>query len=199
MTTDTGILIVDDDPIFRLDLRDMLGMMGYLVVGEAGDAQRALTLARKLRPDLVIMGIQLPGEMDGIAAAEVLATERIAAVLLLTHFSDIELAQRAADAGVTGYLLKPFTEGMLRPAIHVALSRFRQIRSLQQAVLDLREELESRQIVARAAELLVREYNLTDEQALSRIRTAGATAHKSQRAIAEAIILAHQLGAAGQG
>ena len=88
MKTEIGVLIVDDDPIFRLDLREMLRAMGYLVVGEAEDAQRALALARKLRPDLVIMDAELPGDMDGIAAAEILTAEQSAAVLLLTGFSN---------------------------------------------------------------------------------------------------------------
>jgi two-component system, response regulator PdtaR len=193
MTTDTGVLIVDD-PIFRLDLREQLQAMRYLVLGEAGDAQRAITLACKLKPDLVIRGIQLPGEMDSISAAEVLTGAQVAAVWLLTHFSNIELAQRVAEAGVTGYLLKPFSEDMLLLAIHVALVRFRQLQSLQQEVLELRGERESRQICKQAAELLMREYNLTNEEALSRIRTAGKTTHSSQRAVAEAIILAIRSG-----
>src|SRR4051794_30815647 len=99
MKTDIGVLIVDDDPIFCLDLRDLLGTMGYLVVGEAGDARRASALARKLRPDLVIMDVRLPGDMDGIAAAEILTAEQTAAVLLVTGYSDPDLAQRAAAAG----------------------------------------------------------------------------------------------------
>jgi two-component system, response regulator PdtaR len=194
MKTDIGVLIVDDDPIFRLDLQEMLRTMGYLVVGEAEDAQRALALARKLRPELIIMDVQLPGDMDGIAAAEILTAEQSAAVLLLTGFNSSDLAQRAAAAGATGYVVKPLTEDMLGPAIHIALSNFRQIQSLQQEVLDLREEQETRQIIEQATNLLMREYHLSAEEARDRIRTASTTAHKSPRAIAEAIILAQQVG-----
>lgn len=194
MKTEIGVLIVDDDPIFRLDLRDLLRTMGYLVVGEAGEAQRAIALARKLRPDLVIMDIRLPGEMDGIAAAEILTAEQIAAVLLLTGFSDVDLAQRAAEAGATGYLLKPLTEDILRPAVHIACARFRQIQSLQQELLGLREEQETLQIIERATNVLMSEYQLSEEEALDRIRTASTTARKPPRAVAEAIILAKQVG-----
>jgi response regulator NasT len=194
MKTEIGVLIVDDDPIFRLDLRDLLRMMGYFVVGEVGDAQRAITLARKLRPDLVIMDVQLPGEMDGIAAAEILTGEQGTAVLLLTGYSNTDLAQRAAAAGVTGYLVKPVTPDTLQPAIHVALSSFGQIQSLQQEMLGLREEQETRQIIEQATNLLMIEHHLSEEEALARIRIASTTARKSPRAIAEAIILARHVG-----
>jgi response regulator NasT len=194
MKTEIGVLIVDDDPIFRLDLREMLRMMGYLVVGEAEDAPHALALARKLRPELVIMDAELPGDMDGIAAAEILTAEQSASVLLLTGFSSSDLAQRAAAAGATGYAVKPLTEDMLGPAIHIALSNFRQIQSLQQEVLDLREEQETRQIIEQATKLLMNEYHLSAEEARNRMWRASMTAHKSPRAIAEAIILAQQVG-----
>src|SRR5690242_14602847 len=103
MKTELGVLIVVDDPIFCLDLRDLLGAMGCPCVGEAADAPRAVPLAPKLHPDLVIMDVQLPGDTDGIAAAEILTTEQTVAVLLVTGCSDLDLAQRAAAAGATGY------------------------------------------------------------------------------------------------
>ena len=194
MKTEIGVLIVDDDLIFCLDLRDLLGTLGYLVVGEAGDAQRAVALARKLRPDLVIMDVRLPGDTEGIAAAEILTSEQIAAVLLVTGCSDLDLAQRAANAGATGYLLKPLTEDMLRPALHIALASFRHIQALQQEVLGLREEQETRQIIERATDVLMREYHLSAQEASARIRSASTAAGKSPRAVAEAIILAQQVG-----
>jgi response regulator NasT len=194
MKSEIGVLIVDDDPIFRLDLRDLLRMMGYFVVGEAGDAQCAIALARKLRPDLVIMDVRLPGEMDGIAAAETLTTEQSAAVLLVTGCSDVDLAQRAAAAGATGYVLKPLTEDMLRPAMHIALASFRHIQALQQEVLGLREEQETRPLIERARDVLMSEYHLSAEEASARIRSASTMAGKSPRAVAEAIILAQEVG-----
>src|SRR3954470_11205622 len=120
----TRLVIADDDSIIRLDLRDLLQRMGYVVAGEAADAQSAVNMAREVRPDLVIMDIRMSGTMDGIDAAAILTAEHIAPVLLLTAFSDIELVQRATEAGVVGYLLKPFNEDELRPAIEITLARF---------------------------------------------------------------------------
>src|SRR3954470_11057313 len=113
----TRLIIVDDASIIRLDLRELLTQMGYQVLAEAGDAQTGVNQARELRPDLVIMDIRRPGTLDGIDAAATLTQEQIAPVLLLTAFSDPELVRRATEAGVVGYLLKPFSEGELRPAI----------------------------------------------------------------------------------
>src|ERR687883_756172 len=116
----TRIIIADDETIQRMDLKDVLTKQGYLVIGEAGDGMSAVNLARELRPDLVIMDIRMP-EMDGIEAAGVLTTEDIAPVLLLTAYSEPDLVQRATQAGVIGYLVKPFREAQLGPAIDVTL------------------------------------------------------------------------------
>src|SRR5207248_7718339 len=126
-------------------------------------------LARKLRPDLVIMDVRLPGNIDGIDAVALLAAERIAPVLLLTGFSDADLAHRAAEAGAAGYVLKPFDEDNLRPAIEIALSRSRQIMGLEQKVMDLLEELEMRKLIEHAKGMLMQEHALTADEALSRM------------------------------
>ncbi|MFL5734806.1 MAG: ANTAR domain-containing response regulator [Chloroflexia bacterium] len=192
---DTSIVIVDDDAILRLDLRDLLQIMGYQVVGETWEARTAIKLAYKLRPDLVIMDVRLPGNMDGIDAAAELNARRIAPVLLLTGFSDPELIHRAAEAGAAGYTLKPFDEDHLRPAIEIALSHSRQIRSLEQKVRDLLEELETRKIVEHAKSMLMREHHLTEDEALSRMQKASDLSHKTMREVAEAVILAADIGA----
>src|SRR5438045_8264538 len=114
--TQRRIVIAEDESISRMDLREMLANLGYLVVGEAGDGQSAINVARELRPDLVIMDIKMP-EVDGIQAARILTEERIAPVLLLSAFSQGDLIQRAKQAGVVGYLVKPFRENELVPAI----------------------------------------------------------------------------------
>jgi len=119
-TSDTRILLAEDETITRMDLREMLENLGYNVVGEASDGAAAVNLARALKPDLVLMDIKMP-EVDGISAAETLAQEHITPVLLLTAYSDKEFIDRAVDAGVMGYLVKPFLEAQLKPAIEVAL------------------------------------------------------------------------------
>src|SRR5689334_22150647 len=145
----TRIMVVDDDSLIRMDLRDMLGRMGYLVVGEAGDAQSAINAARTLRPDLVIMDIRMGGDLDGIDAAGRLAAEQISPVLLVTAFSDVDLVQRAKEAGVVGYVLKPFSEGELHAAVEITLARFGEQQQLRRESQTLRDELESRKIVER--------------------------------------------------
>jgi two-component system, response regulator PdtaR len=189
----TRIIIVDDDSLIRMDLRDLLQRMGYLVVGEAGDAQSGINTARSLRPDLVIMDVRMAGDKDGIDAAATLTAERLAPVLLLTAFSDMELVQRATEAGVGGYLLKPFSEGELRPAIEVTLARFREFQELAREAQDLRDQLDTRKLVERAKGVLMNQLHLSEEEAFSRIQKASMNTRKPMKAIAEAILLSKQI------
>src|SRR5512141_2818759 len=131
----TRVVIADDESIIRMDLREMLTNLGYLVVAETGDGLSAVNVARELRPDLVIMDIKMP-DLDGIQAARILTEERIAPVLLLTAFSQQELIEGAKEAGVVGYIVKPFRESELVPAIEVALSRFREFKALEKELTD---------------------------------------------------------------
>jgi response regulator NasT len=189
----TRIIIVDDDSLIRMDLRDLLQRMGYLVVGEAGDAQSGINTARSLRPDLVIMDVRMAGDKDGIDAAATLTAERLAPVLLLTAFSDMELVQRATEAGVGGYLLKPFSEGELRPAIEVVLARFREFQELSREAQDLRDQLDTRKLVERAKGVLMNQLHLSEEEAFSRIQKASMNTRKPMKAIAVAILLSKQI------
>ena len=189
----TRIIIVDDDSLIRMDLRDLLQRMGYLVVGEAGDAQSGINTARSVRPDLVIMDVRMAGDKDGIDAAATLTAERLAPVLLLTAFSDMELVQRATEAGVGGYLLKPFSEGELRPAIEVTLARFREFQELAREAQDLRDQLDTRKLVERAKGVLMIQLHLSEEEAFSRIQKASMNTRKPMKAIAEAILLSKQI------
>ena len=145
----TRVIIADDESLIRMDLREMLTNLGYLVVGEVGDGRSAVNLARELRPDIPIMDIKMP-DMDGSEAAKVLTEERIAPVLLLSAYSQQELVQRARQAGVAGYLVKPFREGDLTPAIEVALARFSEFRTMEREVISLQDALETRKAVDRA-------------------------------------------------
>lgn len=187
------VVIADDESIIRMDLREMLQSLGYTVVGEAGDGTTAVSQARELRPDLVIMDIKMPG-MDGIAAAKVLTEERIAPVLLLTAFSQQELIERAKDAGVVGYVVKPFRESDLRPAIDIALARFREFLELERTAASLRDALETRKVIERAKGVLIDTQGLHEAEAFQKMQRLSMNTRKPMREIAEAILLAHEVG-----
>ena len=187
----TRLVIADDESIIRMNLKETLVGLGYLVVGEAGDGMSALNLARELRPDLVVMDIKMP-KLDGIQAAEMLTQERIAPVLLLTAYSDRELVDRARDAGVVAYLVKPFREADLLPAIEVAMARFAELRALDKQLGDMREAMETRKVVERAKGVLMDTQGLREAEAFRKIQKLSMNNRKSMREVAEAILLAHQ-------
>jgi response regulator NasT len=188
----TRLVIADDESLIRMNLKETLVGLGYLVVGEAGDGVSAITLARQLRPDLVVMDIKMP-KLDGIQAAEVLTHERIAPVLLLTAYSDRELVDRARDAGVVAYLVKPFREQDLLPAIEIAMARFAELRALDKQLGDLQEAMETRKIVERAKGILMETQGLTEPEAFRRIQQLSMNTRKPMKEIAQAIILANQI------
>lgn len=187
----TRIIIADDESIVRADLKEMLGGLGYLVVGEAGDGQSAVNLARELRPDVVLMDIKMPN-MDGIDAAKILTEEQIAPVVLLTAYGQKELVDRAKEAGVVGYLVKPFRETDLMPAIEVALSRFSEFKTVQQEVDDLHNALETRKLVERAKGILMDTQGMDESEAFRKIQKMSMNTRKPMKEVAEAIILAHE-------
>ena len=187
----TRVIIADDESIIRMDVREMLTNLGYLVVGEVGDGRSAVNLARELKPDIVVMDIKMPG-MDGIEAAKILTEEKISPVLLLTAYSQRDLVERAKEAGVAGYIVKPFQESDLAPAIEVALARFREFRALEQEVEDLQEALETRKLVDRAKGILMDTQGLKESEAFRKIQKMSMNTRKPMKQVAEAIILAHQ-------
>lgn len=189
------LVIVEDESLVRLDLREMLENQGYLIVGEASDGRSAVNLARELKPDLVVMDIQMPGELDGIDAAKILAEDRVAPVLLLTAYSDREFVDRARESGVMGYIVKPFGEAELVPAIEVALARFQEFRSLEQELGDTREALETRKLVERAKGVLMDAQGIKETDAFRKIQKLSMNSRKSMREVAEAILLAHDVNA----
>ncbi len=192
-TMSVRIVLADDEAIIRMDLKEMLTSLGYVVVGEAGDGRSAVNLARELRPDLVIMDIQMP-DLDGIDAAQELSADLIAPVLLLTAYSQQELIQRARNApAVVGYLVKPYRESDLAPAIEVALARYREFRSIQGELHDIHESLETRKVVERAKGLLMDTQGLKEAEAFRKIQKLSMNARKSMREVAEAILLANEL------
>ncbi len=187
------IVIADDESLIRMDLREMLNNLGYLVVGEVGDGRSAVNLARELKPDIVIMDIKMP-DMDGIQAAKILTEERIAPVLLLSAYSQQDLIERAREAGVIGYLVKPVRESDLAPAIEVALARFREFMEMQKQVADLQDALETRKLVDRAKGILMDRQGLTEAEAFRKIQKMSMNNRKPMKEVAWAIILAHQVG-----
>ena len=188
----TRIIIADDEAIQRMDLRDVLTKQGYLVIGEAGDGQSAVNLARELRPDLVIMDIRMP-DVDGISAAGILTQEKIAPVLLLTAFGDMELVERAKDAGVVNYIVKPLRESEVVPAIEVTLARYNEFRAIEEENHTLVEKLETRKIVERAKGLLMEKQGLSEQEAFRKIQKASMNNRKSLREVAEAILLTNEM------
>lgn len=188
----TRIIVAEDDTVIRMDLKEELQRQGYLVVGDVGDGQSAVAMARERRPDIVVMDIQMP-EMDGISAAEILTREKIAPVLLLTAFSDKELIERARNAGVVHYVTKPLRQSDLKPAIEIALSRFQEFRALEGRVKDLEDQLETRKKVEKAKGILMEKYKLSEQEAYRRIQKLSMNNRKSMREVADAILLANEL------
>src|SRR4051794_25801112 len=165
----------------------MLEEEGYAVVAEVGDGQQAVDQARELRPDLVILDIQMP-ELDGLSAAEQIATARIAPVIVLTAFSQRELVERARDAGAMAYLVKPFSKNDLVPAIEVARARFTEMTALDGEVRTLEERLETRKVVEKAKGRLMEEQGLTEAQAFRLIQQKAMNERTSMKALAEQIL-----------
>jgi response regulator NasT len=160
----TRILIAEDEALIRLDLREMLEEEGYEVVGEAGDGETALRLARDLRPDLTVMDIKMPG-LDGLTAAERITEEHLSPVLILTAFSQKDLVERAAQTGAMGYLVKPFQKSDLVPAIDIAVARYQEMQALEAEIGDLSERLETRKVVDRAKGMLMDRYQMSEQDA----------------------------------
>jgi len=186
------IVIAEDEPLIRMDLRRTLENMGHVVIGEAGDGAKAVELARETRPDVCILDIKMP-EMDGIDAAKVISTEGIAPVLLLTAYSQKDLVERARDAGVFAYLVKPFKETDLMPAIDIAIARYEEFLELESEVSKLEDKLETRKAVDRAKGILMDQYQLKEQDAFRRIQIQSMNTRKSMREIAEAIIIANSV------
>lgn len=181
------IVIADNESIIRMDLKELLEEAGHTVVGEAADGVKAIELARKHRPDLVIMDIKMP-EMDGITAAKIISHEKIAPVLLLTAFSQKEIVEKAKDSGVLAYLVKPVKEANLFPAMEIALSRFQEFAELERELEEVKNSLETRKILDRAKGILMDAYNLSESEAYRRIQQYSMAKRKSIREVAEAII-----------
>ncbi|WP_407662666.1 ANTAR domain-containing response regulator [Microlunatus elymi] len=181
------VVVAEDESLIRLDLVEMLTEEGYDVVGEAGDGEQAVTLATELKPDLIVMDVKMP-KLDGISAAEKIAADRIAPVVMLTAFSQRELIERAREAGAMAYVVKPFGKDDLVPAIEIAIARYQQILAVEAEVADLEERLESRKVVDKAKGLLQVGLGLTEPEAFRWIQKTAMDLRKSMREVAEGVI-----------
>jgi AmiR/NasT family two-component response regulator len=183
----TRIVVAEDEALIRLDLVEMLREEGYQVVGEAGDGEEAVRLVQEHRPDVVLLDVKMPG-LDGLSAAEQIGEGRLAAVVMLTAFSQRELVERARDAGALAYVVKPFTRADLVPAIEIALSRHAEIVALEGEVADLGERFETRKRVDRAKSVLMTSLGLTEPDAFRWIQKTSMDRRLSMREVADAVI-----------
>ena len=179
------ILVAEDETIIRLDLVEMLTEAGYEVIAQADNGFVAVELAKQYIPDLAILDVKMP-EMDGITAAEQIIS--IAPVLILTAFSQRELVERARDAGVMAYVVKPFSINDLVPAIEIAISRHKQMKSLESEVADIYERLETRKVLDGARGVLMKAMNLSEPESFSWIQKTAMDRRISMREVANAII-----------
>ena len=181
------VLVAEDEAIIRLDLAEMLKEAGYDVVGQAGDGEQAVAMALELKPDIVIMDVKMP-VMDGITAAEQIGKDRICPVVMLTAFSQTELVERARDAGVMAYVVKPFTASDVTPAIDIALSRWSELKALEAEVADLGDRLETRKAVDRAKGVLMTKLKITEADAFRWIQKTAMDRRMGMREVADAVV-----------
>ncbi|MCS6775308.1 MAG: response regulator [Chloroherpetonaceae bacterium] len=192
------ILIADDDAMTRLDLRRMIEDLGYSVVGEADNGEDACRLARSLRPDLTILDIMMP-QMSGLDAAATISRERLGAVVLLTAYSDAHMIEQANRAGVLAYLVKPFRQQEVQPAIDIAIARYRELVALEGALEAAQEQAETNRLIGRAKRVLMYWHGLSDQEAFRRLQAQALATKRTLREIAEAILLADEMTIAGDG
>jgi len=181
------LVVAEDEALIRMDLAEMLVEAGYEVVGQAGDGEQAVALTRQLRPDLVLMDVKMP-VLDGISAADIIGAESLAPVVMLTAFSQRELVERATEAGVMAYVVKPFTVADLTPAIDVARSRWVQLRTLESELADLADRLATRKLVDRAKGLLMSQLGVSEPDAFRWVQKTAMDRRLSMREVAELVI-----------
>ncbi|NUL47172.1 response regulator [Cellulosimicrobium funkei] len=181
------VVVAEDETLIRVDIVEILTGQSYDVVGEADNGQKALELATELEPDVVLMDVKMP-IMDGITAAEHIARDKIAPVVLLTAFSQRELVERAREAGAMAYVVKPFNENDLVPAIELAVARFDELRALEEEVSDLAEQFATRKLVDRAKSLLTTTLDLSEPEAFRWIQKTSMDRRLSMREVAQTVV-----------
>ena len=181
------VVIAEDQALIRMDLAEMLAEEGYAVVGQAADGEEAIALAEEHRPDLVVLDVKMP-RLDGISAAQRIAEQRIAPVVILTAFGQRELVERARDAGAMAYVVTPFTKNDLVPAIEMAVSRYSEIQMLEAEVAELSDRLETRKAVERAKGVLQQRLELSEPDAFRWIQKTAMDLRLSMRQVAEGVV-----------
>lgn len=187
MSTKLKVVVAEDEALIRLDLVEMLIESGYEVVGQVGDGFKAIELTEKFKPDLVIMDIKMP-KLDGISAAEKIASNRICPVVILTAFSQKDLVEKARDAGAMAYLTKPFSMAELMPAIELAVSRFQEIKQLDSEIKDLQEQLKARKAIDQAKALLIKHLKLSEPEAFKWMQKTAMDKRRSMLDVATLVI-----------
>ena len=187
MSTKLKVVVAEDEALIRLDLVEMLIESGYEVVGQAGDGFKAIELTENFKPDLVIMDIKMP-KLDGISAAEKIASNRICPVVILTAFSQKDLVEKARDAGAMAYLTKPFSIDELMPAIELAVSRFQEIKQLDSEIKDLQEQLKARKAIDQAKALLIKHLKLSEPEAFKWMQKTAMDKRRSMLDVATLVI-----------
>jgi two-component system, response regulator PdtaR len=183
----TRVVIAEDEAIIRLDLKELLEEEGYEVVGQTGRGDEAVELVRELRPDAAILDIKMPG-LDGLSAARQITADRMAAVLILTAFSQRDLVEQARDAGAIGYLVKPFQKSDLIPALELAIGRHQEMQALEAEIGDLAERLEARKSIDRAKGILMDQHGLGEQEAWRFLQTTAMDRRRKVLEIAASVI-----------
>ena len=181
------VVVAEDEALIRLDLVEMLTEAGYEVVGQAGDGEAAISITEKEKPDLVVMDVKMP-KLDGISAAERIANQRIAPVVILTAFSQRDLVERARDAGAMAYLTKPFTIEDLMPAIELAVSRFQEIKQLDAEITDLQEQLKARKLIEKAKGILMKNLKINEPEAFKWMQKTAMDKRRSMTDVAQLVM-----------
>lgn len=189
---DIRVLIADDESFIRANLRQILERVGYLVIGEAPNGLEALTLTRQLLPDIALIDVEMPG-MNGLEVAQKLGAENLAPVILLTNYTTPDLAAKAREFGVLGYLLKPIHESGLGPCLEIVLARWREQQARLQQVAQLQDKIETRQMIEIAKGCLMSSQGLQEAEAFRRIQRIAMNNRKTMREVAQAILLAQQI------